>query len=85
MLIDEAEKALRSTPGYREAELSPHGTPRGQVASEVRRKLPTWVIIAAAAVIGVVVYLGLYVYMSGASEDVTEQIDTVMDRQGVAR
>lgn len=86
VLIDEAEKALRSTPGYREAtELSPHGTPRGQVASEVRRKLPPWVIIAAAAAIGLVVYLGLYVYMSGASEDVTEQIDTVRSQQQLAR
>ena len=76
-LISETAQALEQALGSRGGTLSPRGTPHGQVVQEMRRKLPAWVIVVAAAVIGMAVYLGMYVYVSNASDEAARQIEEV--------
>ena len=84
-LIDEARRALEGVPGMTENVLAPRGKPRGQVASEVRRKIPTWALVAAAVVLGLVLYLGLYLYVGQASSDVVARVDAVEQTQDARR
>lgn len=68
-LIEETYEELRRLPGTRGKDLAPRGTPPGQVAEEVKSKLPTWVIAAAAALVGLLIYTGMYLYLSDAAND----------------
>ncbi len=45
-VVEDAHSQLCKVPGMKVGPLSPHGRPRGQAASEVRSKLPLWVILA---------------------------------------
>lgn len=73
-IIEGTYEDLQRVPGMKPKELSPHGKPRGQVATEVRSKMPAWVIAAAAALIGLLVYMGLWFYISDTADDVAESI-----------
>lgn len=77
LLIGQASQALERASGRRGGGLSPHGMPHGRTVQEVRRKLPAWVLVVVAAVIGVVVYLGMYAYMSNASDEAARQIEGI--------
>lgn len=73
-LIEETYEDLARTPGLGETSLSPHGEPRDQIATEVRSKVPPWSVAAGAAVIALLVYIGMSVYMTNESEDVAQTI-----------
>ncbi|MEM1128486.1 MAG: type IVB secretion system protein IcmH/DotU [Bacteroidota bacterium] len=75
LLIDDAARSLSRIPGFGASLLSPHGRPRGQVTTEVRRKLPAWVIVVAAATVGMLIYVTLLFYMRGASSETATRID----------
>lgn len=73
-IIEETYEELRHLPGTGGKDLAPHGAPRGQVAEEVKSKLPTWVIAAAAALLGLLIYSGMYFYLSDAADDAASSI-----------
>ncbi len=79
-LIEEVQAETEQQPGMAPGALAPHGQPRGQVAEEVRSRFPTWVVVAAALVVGLVLYLGMSVYVERAADDVAEQIRTEAGR-----
>lgn len=72
--IEAARTALTGEPQLRPGSLSPNGEPRDQVAAEVKSKLPTWAIIAAAATIGLLIYVGMTVFVTRKANDVEEEI-----------
>lgn len=73
-IIETTYEDIRHLPGMGGKDLAPHGAPRGQVAQEVKSKLPTWVIAAAAALIGLLIYTGMYLYISDAADDTATAI-----------
>ena len=76
-LIENTYEDLQRQPGMGGKELAPHGAPRGQVAQEMRSKLPTWVIAAAAALIGLLIYTGMYFYASSAADETAQEIQSL--------
>lgn len=83
-IIENTYEELRRQPGMGGKELAPHGQPRGQVAEEVKSKLPTWVIAAAAVLIGVLIYAGMYFYISDTAGDTAAAIEQI-ERTGAAQ
>lgn len=77
LLIEETYSELRRLPGMGSGVLSAHGKPRDQVATEVKSKLPAWIVAAAAAVLGLLIYVGMSFYISGAAQDVVRVINEV--------
>lgn len=73
-LIETTYEDLKRLPGMGAQTLSPHGTPRGQVAQEVKSKLPAWVIAAAAALVGLLLYVGVSLYLSSAADSTAQNI-----------
>lgn len=73
-IIDTTTQALSRAPDTRTDTLSPHGRPRGATATEVHSKLPNWVIAAAAALLGVLLYGGMYLYVSASAHEVARTI-----------
>lgn len=73
-IIETTYEELQRVPGMKPKTLSPHGAPRGQVATEVRSKLPAWVIAAAAVLIGLLVYMGMWFYIADTAEDTAASI-----------
>lgn len=73
-IIETTYDDLQQVPGMKPKELSPHGTPRGQVATEVKSKMPAWVIAAAAALIGLLIYMGMWFYISDTAGDAATTI-----------
>ena len=78
-LIEDTYAEIKKQPGMGAHTLAPHGRPRDKVATEVRSRVPTWVLVAAALAIGLVVYLGMSVYISSAAEDAAEDIDRMAE------
>ena len=76
-LIEDTYGELSRTPGMQVDALSPHGKPTDQVATEVRSKLPTWVIAVAALVVGLLIYVGMSVYISSTANDTAREIEAV--------
>ncbi len=74
-IIETTYEELSRLPGMGTKDLAPHGQPRGQVAQEVKSKLPTWVIAAAAVLIGLLVYTGMYVYITDTAGDTAAAIE----------
>ena len=64
MLIDETFSRLRSANDSREEGLAPHGLPRDQTVTEIKRNVPSWLIMVAAAFVGLIVYLAFSIAMS---------------------
>jgi type VI secretion system protein ImpK len=75
--IEKTYEELRALPGMGSTELSPRGTPRGQVAQEVRSKLPTWVIATAAAFVALLIYTGMYFYISDTADQTATEIQNL--------
>jgi type VI secretion system protein ImpK len=73
-IIETTYDELRRVPGLKLKELSPHGKPRGQVVTEVKSKMPAWVIVAAAALIGLLIYMGMWFYIDDAADDAANAI-----------
>ena len=47
------------------------------MATEVRSKVPTWVILAAAVLVGVLLYAGMYLYVSASASEVATTIQAL--------
>ncbi len=73
--IDAARSALKQSPDMRAGELSPNGRPRDQIAAEVKSKLPTWAIVAAAVAIGLLIYMVMSFYISQKAGGVKSSIE----------
>lgn len=76
-IIETTYEELNRLPGIGTKALAPHGQPRGQVAQEMKSKLPAWVIAAAAALIGLLVYTGMYIYISDVAGDTAAAIEQI--------
>jgi type VI secretion system protein ImpK len=74
VLIEGTYADLSRLPGMVAGALAPHGKPRDQVATEVRSKLPTWVIVAAAAVVALVLYATLSWINHRQAQQVADEI-----------
>ena len=72
--IDDTYSRLKASGKSTGPLLSPHGRPRDQVATEVKSKLPPWVIAVAAASIGLVVYVVMSIMMGSSLDDVCASI-----------
>lgn len=77
-LIEDTYAELSGTPGMQLQTLSPHGEPRDQVATEVKSKLPAWVIAVAALTIGLFIYLGMSLYISDTAGDTAREIEAAI-------
>ena len=77
ILIENVFATLNRTLGLRFGELSPHGKPRGQVATEVQGKIPAWVIALFALGVAILVYIGMSLYMNNAAGRTAQDIDQV--------
>jgi len=76
-IIETTYDELRRLPGMGSTALAPHGAPRGQVAEEVRSNLPTWVLAAAAVVLALLIYTGMYMYISSEAADVASTVQQI--------
>jgi type VI secretion system protein ImpK len=74
-LVEDTWTELSRVPTLRAGELSPRGQPRGQAATEVKSKLPPWAVVAAAVVIGALLYVGASFYMSGLASDASGDLE----------
>ena len=79
-IIEDTYEELREAPGLAPGPLSPNGTPRGQVATEFKSKLPSWVIVVAAVALGALIYLGMSFYISDVAEDTAEAVQQQITR-----
>lgn len=75
ILIEETQRDLAGLPAMEAERLAPHGRPRDQRASAARGKVPTWAIFIGAVAIGLLIYLGMLVYVSGAARSTARSID----------
>lgn len=73
-LIETTQEKLARVPEMQFDELAPHGAPRGQAASEVKSKLPPWVVGAAAVLVGFLIYAGMYFYISASATETARAI-----------
>lgn len=74
-LIEETHRELGRLPAMEADRIAPHGRPRDVRASAARGKLPTWVVMVGAAVIGLLIYLGMLLYVSGEARQTANYID----------
>lgn len=72
--IEDTYSRLRAAAKKQSPMLSPHGRPRDQVATEVKSKLPSWVIAVVAACIGLVVYIVMSVMMGGSLAEACSEL-----------
>lgn len=75
MLIEETYAQLRNGSGIGSRVLAPHARPRDQLATEVKQKLPTWVIVVFAVAVGLVVYVGLRVSITNIANEAAAAIE----------
>lgn len=73
-IVEITAETLAEHPATSTDVLAPHGPPRDQTAAEVQRMIPTWVIAAAAALLGVLLYGGMYLYVTVSAHEVAETI-----------
>jgi type VI secretion system protein ImpK len=78
-LVEGTYADVANQPGMKVGRLAPHGAPRDNVATEVRGRMPTWVLVTAALVIGVLVYLGMSLYISRTADAVAQDIERVAE------
>jgi len=83
LIIEETYAELKRAPGMGVGVLSVHGRPRDQVATEVKSKLPAWMVVAAAAILGLIMYLGMSFYISSTAQDAARIIDEVPRTESV--
>jgi type VI secretion system protein ImpK len=73
-IVERTAEALTDAPVTSTDALAPHGPPRDQTAAEVENTLPNWVIAAAAALLGVLLYGGMYLYVTFSAHEVAQTI-----------
>lgn len=74
-IIEETGAELERQPSLTLGALAPHGAPRGPVVSEVRGQIPGWMLLGAAVLLALIVYLSLSVLISGGADGVAEMIE----------
>ena len=57
MLIDDTYARISAVSNDRAQTLAPHGLPHDQTVTEIKRNVPSWVIMVAAAGVGLIVYV----------------------------
>jgi type VI secretion system protein ImpK len=72
--IERAHEALSRAPGLAAAPLAPRGAPREAVAAASGRQISPWMIVAAAACVALLVYLGMSLYISYAASGTAETL-----------
>lgn len=72
--VERAADVLSGRADADEKRLAPHGRPRDEGPSAVRRTVPTWVIAVAALALGVLTYVGMYFYISASAYDVASAL-----------
>lgn len=82
-LIEGTYAEMATQPGMKVGQLAPHGSPRDNVTTEVRGRMPTWVLVTAALVLGLVVYLGMSLYISRTADAVAQDIERVAEVETV--
>lgn len=58
--------------------LAPHGRPRDLQAGDVRSTVPTWVIAVGGLALGVLIYGGMYFYISASAHGVASTIQQMV-------
>lgn len=74
-LVEDTFTELSRLQGRRPSELSPHGLPDDQVATEMKSKLPPWALAVGALVLAMIVYIGMSVYISNRASGTAQSID----------
>ena len=74
-LIEETQAELARQPGLTPGRLSPHGKPHDQTVAEVQSRLPVWGLVAAAIVLGMLLYVVASLYINGVAGDTAHEID----------
>lgn len=72
--VERAADVLAEQGDWEETGLAPRGLPREEAPSSSRRTVPTWVIGVAALALGVLIYAGMYFYISASAYDVASTI-----------
>lgn len=83
ILIEDTFATLRRLPGIGPGPLAPHGRPRDQLATEVKNKLPTWVIVVCAVTIGLFVYIGLRISITNIADETAVAIGTASQTEAM--
>lgn len=76
--IDRSHEELCAAPGIDVDTLAPDGHPDDQVATEVRSKVPTWMLVACAVAFALLVYLGFNLYATHAANETATSIEQVI-------
>ena len=74
--IEDTYARLSATSRVSSEMLSPHGLPRDQIATEVKSKLPAWVVAVVAACVGLIVYIAFSIMMNGALNQTCTQLSS---------
>ena len=72
--IEDTYARLRATAHVSSQALSPNGLPGDQFATEVKSKLPSWVIAVSAACVGLIVYLVFSFMLNGSLNEACAQL-----------
>jgi len=76
-LIETIREQLRKAPGFTAATLAPHGTPEDQAAAAFKSRLPTWVVLALAGALALVIYVAMTFYIESVANSAAESIEAV--------
>ncbi len=73
-MIDSTAEMLTEIPETRTDDIAPNSHPRDQTETEIRSKVPAWVIAAAATLLAVLLYGGMHLYISSSASGVATAI-----------
>lgn len=76
-IIESTADLLADLPETSTEEMAPHARPQDQTETEIRSKVPTWVIAAIAALLGVLLYGGMHLYISASARGVATTIQSL--------
>jgi len=76
-LIETIREQLRKAAGFTAATLAPHGTPDDQAVAAFKSKLPTWVVLALAGALALVIYVAMSFYIESVANSAAESIEAV--------
>ena len=76
-LIERIRDQLRKAPGFTAAALAPHGAPDDQATDAFKSTLPTWVVLALAGALALLVYVAMSFYIQSVASSAAESIEAV--------
>lgn len=76
-LVEDLKARLAKGPGGGQRAISPHGLPRGEIATAASGGFPAWALFAGAAALVLLLYLGLSLSVSGIARDVAREVRTL--------